>query len=52
MLVLVSRMVNLGSVELIGELMQDIYQILSWNELEINLYLVLISIKGVVNFFC
>ena len=52
MLVPVSRMVDLGSVELIGELMQEIHQIWYWNDLEINVYLVLTSIKGVFNFFC
>ena len=51
MLVSVSRMVNLASVELSGELMQETHQISYWNELDTNLYLVLISIKGVLNFF-
>ena len=42
MLVPVSGMVILASVELSGELMQDIHQIWHWNELETNLDLLLI----------
>ena len=42
MLVLVSGMVILTSVELSGELMQEIHQILHWNELETILDLLLI----------
>ena len=51
MLVPVSGMVILASVELIGELMQEIYQIWHLNELETNLYFVLITIKGIFDFF-
>ena len=51
MLVVVSGMVILASVELSGELMQEIHQIWHWNELETNLYFVLITIKGILNFF-
>ena len=40
-------MVNLVSVELRVELMQEIHQIWYWNELETNLYLMLITIKDV-----
>ena len=36
MLVPVSGMVILASFELSGELMQEIHQILHWNELETN----------------
>ena len=43
---------NLVSVELIERLMQEIHQIWYWNNLEINLYLVLIGIKSFFNFFC
>ena len=50
MLVPVSRMVILAFVELSGELMQNIYQIWHWNELETNFYFVLITIKGIFNF--
>ena len=50
MLVPVSQMVILASVELSGELMQEIQQIWHWNELETNLYFVLITIKGIFNF--
>ena len=50
MLVPVSGMVILVSVDLSGELMQEIHQIWHWNELEINLYFVLITIKGIFNF--
>ena len=50
MLIPVSGMVILASVELSGELMQEIHQILHWNELEINLYFVLITIKSILNF--
>ena len=46
----VSRMVILASVELNGELMQEIHQIWHWNELEAIFYFVLIAIKGVFNF--
>ena len=46
----VSLMVILASVELSGELMQEIHQILHWNELEKNIYVVLITIKGIFNF--
>ena len=46
----VSRMVILASVELNGELMQEIHQIWHWNELEAIFYFVLITIKGVFNF--
>ena len=50
MLVPVLRMVYLLSVEIIGELMQEIHQIRYQNELEINLFLVSISIKGIFNY--
>ena len=49
MLLPVSRMVILASVELSGELMQEIHQIWHWNELEAILYFVFITIKGVFN---
>ena len=48
---LVPRMVNLVSVELDGEPLQQIHQILHWNELETNLYLVSTTIKCIFNFF-
>ena len=47
MLVPVSGMVVLVFVELSGELIQEIHQIYHWNELETNLYFVLITIKGI-----
>ena len=50
MLLPVSRMVILASVELSGELMQEIHQIWHWNELKVILYFVLITIKGIFNF--
>ena len=50
MLVAVSRMVIVASVELSGELMQEIHQIWHWNELETNPYFVLITVKGTLNF--
>ena len=50
MLVPVSRMVILAFVELDGELMQEIHQIWRWNELETNIYFVLITINGIFNF--
>ena len=50
MLVPVSRMVILASIELSGELMQEIHQTWHWNELETNLYFVLITIKAIFNF--
>ena len=43
---------NLASAELHGEPMQEIHQIWHWNELQTNLNLVLITIKGVFNIFC
>ena len=53
MLVLVAQMVILASVELSGELMQEIHQIWHWNELKTNLYFALITVKGIFNFsFC
>ena len=51
MLVPISRMVNMASVKLSGEPMQEIHKSLHWNELETNFCLVLITIKGVRNFF-
>ena len=51
MLVPVSRMMNMASVELSGELMQEIHQIWYWKEFETNLYLVLMTVNGVFNFF-
>ena len=51
MLVPISVMVILASVELSGELMQEIHQIWHWNELETNLYFVLITNKGIFKFF-
>ena len=50
MLVPVSRMVIMAFAELSGELMQEIYQIWRWNELETNLYFVLTTFKGIFNF--
>ena len=50
MLVPVSGMVVLASDELSGELMQKMHQIWHWNELETNLYFVLITIKGILTF--
>ena len=50
MLVPVSGMVILESVELSGELMQEIHQIWHWNELETNLDLLLIWIWYIFNF--
>ena len=50
MLVPVSRMMILASVELSGELMQEIHQIWHWNELEANLYFVLIILKAFLTF--
>ena len=50
MLVPVSLMVILASVELRGDLMQEIHTIWHWNEIETNLYFVLITIKGIFNF--
>ena len=50
MLVPVSLLVILASVKLSGELMQEIHHIWQWNELETNLYFVLITIKGIFNF--
>ena len=47
----VSRIVNLTSVELSEELIQEIHQIWYWNELETKLYSMLITIKDVFNFF-
>ena len=47
----VLRMVILASVELSGELMQEIHQIWHWNALDAILYFVLITIKGVFNFY-
>ena len=51
MLVPVSGMVILESIEFIGELMQEIHQIWHWNEIETNLNFVLITIKCIFNFF-
>ena len=51
MLILVSGMMILASVELSGELVQENHQIWHLNELETNLYFVLITIKGIFNFF-
>ena len=42
MLVPVSGIVNLASVELNGELMREVHQICHWNELETSLDLLLI----------
>ena len=50
MLISVSGVVILACAELSGELMQEIHQIWHWNELETNLYFVLITNKGIFNF--
>ena len=50
MLLTISRMVILASVELCGELVQEIHHILHSNELKAILYLVLIAIKPFLTF--
>ena len=47
----ISGMVILASVELNGQLIQEIHQVSHWIELETNLYFVLVTIKGIFNLF-